>query len=1306
MPVPGPCAIVYALLTAVLLASLPSGAGAAALRVMDLSGQAPGLPVGGALEGLRGRIEVLPAGDLPQQPAGCVVVLDGTSDLSRLPARERPLESFVSSGGGVLVAGLPDSLPRTAALWRALGAAAPADVPAADLFPDDSGDWLWIGTQKGETADHVRYIRKSFEITKPVKRAFVRCTADNLYWLYLNGAEAGYHWSWFDHELWDITAMLRQGKNTVAFKARNVDGPGGFFAQIGIEYQDGARDLIVSDKTWKFHIPEEPNWATVDYDDSAWGPATDILPMVKYTHIFDRPISVEGHLVLHPPHPILNAITDRFGTDWALRGVTPRAGATVLASVGDRPLVVCGEYGQGRVVLVDALPGSAISTGDLCDDLLATAILWLGRKTEGLTVARAVYPPPTLRRGAGVQLGYVLDGITPTVDGKLTATLTHGGLATVVGTYPLRAGQTFGAAWTGEQTREASADGTWDLDLTARDTTGQTVFHRSVACEVVNPLSIPTNRHVVARGMTVQFQGDLQGMMTEGKTIKTAIVDPWGRELSVPAPEVKEGVYTWSYTVPDLAEGDYRLVVTLKAGETVADSFGVPFTVVPRLDLAGFFPTTLRLSELRVLDRSAVEREIDDIIAHGFNALTFSAHRLGAKPGSPYDAAEDMAQRKGMAISYSFQGDFSLLPREGLPPVSVFSPEYREALRPRIEAAIATCKQVPRLLNVQGYMDEPFQVSGDTFDDRPPARAEFKRRYGIEMPTREQAMQDPALWLKYVDFWSDCFAAGWRQSYALVKDLCPDFWVELTHDSHCTFGAAGRDFQTFWAVDDVFHWGAPFDSVNYDIYPYLSTDFRTGKFGENRLPRIAGMHMAFAEMRNLAYTYKKKLGFWVEAGWDTNLAPGAPGRKTPWSPRELTYTALAAGCDYLNTFWGVPEDAQWWETYRSTMNEVKGLAPLLTRSRVPRARAAFLFPRTQHVLLQEEYWNVMVALEAFCQAYGELDCLHEEQVAQGGLDNYQVLVLFDIHLLKRKDAEAISAWVRAGGRLLADEVPSLDEGKGPLGVFESVFGVKGSAKVQEEAVGIPGTQAQLWGRRSYESNGDAPLVFSKPCGAGHATLLNFPVKDCYLDALVRGNRDGTADAILGLLRQAAEGCPPNVTSSNPGIEAALRQTAQGTTLLFLIDHESKNGTTQVALPHLPPGGVVRDMVSGGRLTAGRQHAMALKCPWGGTRVLGIFPSDPAGLRLEGLGGTHAPGGKVEYRSIVGGKGIRGNYLLDVSVIGPDGRKYQAFSALTCTEGSACRRSFRLPVNAQAGKWTVRARSLWDGSQAVGSFTVD
>ena len=116
-----------------LFAGVLAAAGEA-IPVIDASAGASGLPVKKALAGLGGRVQVRSAAALAQAGAGAVLVLDGGSDLQALALTDGSLERFVAQGGGVLLAGLADTLPHTAALWRALGAAAPADVPGADLF--------------------------------------------------------------------------------------------------------------------------------------------------------------------------------------------------------------------------------------------------------------------------------------------------------------------------------------------------------------------------------------------------------------------------------------------------------------------------------------------------------------------------------------------------------------------------------------------------------------------------------------------------------------------------------------------------------------------------------------------------------------------------------------------------------------------------------------------------------------------------------------------------------------------------------------------------------------------------------------------------------------------------------------------------------------------------------------------------------------------------------------------------------------------------------------------------------------------
>jgi len=61
--------------------------------------------------------------------------------------------------------------------------------------------------------------------------------------------------------------------------------------------------------------------------------------------------------------------------------------------------------------------------------------------------------------------------------------------------------------------------------------------------------------------------------------------------------------------------------------------------------------------------------------------------------------------------------------------------------------------------------------------------------------------------------------------------------------------------------------------------------------------------------------------------------------------------------------------------------------------KLPRFKAmpALFFPRTQYLLLQEEYYNVGLSYELFLRAFGELDILHEEQITDEKLNGYKAV---------------------------------------------------------------------------------------------------------------------------------------------------------------------------------------------------------------------------------------------------------------------------------------------------------------------------
>ncbi len=195
----------------------------------------------------------------------------------------------------------------------------------------EPGDWKasWIGLDRAVGNDNpeienrvmsARYLRKEFQLDKPVKRAMAYIVGLGTYELYLNGEKVD------DHVLspalseypkrsyyvtYDLTDILLEGENTVG----TILGNGRYFSprinaptptltygypklllQISIEFEDGSSTLVVSDDSWKLTADgpilenneydgeyydarkEMPGWPENGYDDSGWMKAELVEP--------------------------------------------------------------------------------------------------------------------------------------------------------------------------------------------------------------------------------------------------------------------------------------------------------------------------------------------------------------------------------------------------------------------------------------------------------------------------------------------------------------------------------------------------------------------------------------------------------------------------------------------------------------------------------------------------------------------------------------------------------------------------------------------------------------------------------------------------------------------------------------------------------------------------------------------------------------------------------------------------------------------------------------------------------------------
>jgi len=618
------------------------------------------------------------------------------------------------------------------------------------------------------------------------------------------------------------------------------------------------------------------------------------------------------------------------------------------------------------------------------------------------------------------------------------------------------------------------------------------------------------------------------------------------------------------------------------------------------------------------LSPDVIRETMDNIRAHGFMGIEAPTHR----PVEEETIILEYARAHGMFVSYH-AGALEGFERTAPPEVCVYSPQYAQAVRERVKAALEPLSRIPNVYNVFTYQDEPFHWGPQSFGYNDEVKAEYEKRYGYPLPPDlESVRNNPRQWLDVINFRSAYFPDGWRQVYRLIKKASPDFKVTMTHDSHNTFGA-GYSSHSEIAIDDVFHWGGDFaDLFVFDIYPYMMFDFRFGRPAQLPKPRISQTHYAFAQMRALTTASNKDLGFWVgtynPAWFAPYLCPELAAMH--WSEREMSMTAVAQGANYLLTGYRIPVDAGHWESLGAGLRLLQKAGGRLLDAPKVKANACMLFPRTQYLQLQQEYFNVGLSFELFLRAFGELDIIHEDEVADASFGGRKMLVLFDVELLPEHVAGHIAQFVRNGGIVIADAVPRMNAWKEPTTALDDVFGVTQStgARIQRAGHWVPykSSPAQ-WANRPenppdesvYATDAlqstvlglpvDIKIVSPRTCtvagadilatttsgkpavtrndaGKGRTYLLGFCLQDTYFQAWEDDNPDARA-ALCSLLHAMVEesGVTPHVYSSNPDIEASLRAN-QREAFLFVINHEAKEPRVTVQLRELPfvPGAIV------------------------------------------------------------------------------------------------------------------------------------
>ncbi len=664
----------------------------------------------------------------------------------------------------------------------------------------------------------------------------------------------------------------------------------------------------------------------------------------------------------------------------------------------------------------------------------------------------------------------------------------------------------------------------------------------------------------------------------------------------------------------------YSLVILLFLS---SESFGQASDSLPKTTpvvRVGSFPISVQFTpvpsgkgwrdERPPLTDQVIEETIHNIILHGFTNLSSGAFGSG---GANQQILE-YAQKVGMKIDLTSNG-VQLFKRNDPPKHSVYSPRYLDSVKKMVGPVLGNIKKIKSPHYIWPFMDEPFHADTTSFDYSLLARDEFKNQYGYAMPgSYFAAKRDPKKYLDFINFQSMTFPVAWRQIYKEVKAFDARPKIVMTHDSHNTMGG-GVKSDSKYAIDDIFHWGGDFaDVFVYDIYPYTMFDYRYGEYGKLPKPRISQMHYTMAQMRNLTTTYGKELGFWLgtfnESWFRRYMNPQM--RSQYWGERELAYTAIANGSNFIITGLNIPQDARHWDDLGKGLRAIQKVGAEILAAPKVKSRAAFLFPRSQYVQLNEEYFNVGLTFELCMRAFGEMDIIHEDQIIDDEINGYEILVLADVKMLPAKVAKSIEKFVLNGGIIIADCVPQMDEYMKPLTTMNKLFGVSSASMDRVVQNGQWNPFSMLppqWAHglkpappepvkkfdkaagTAFDLNYDFNIVTPRECkvsdgttvlnmasgqplliqnepGKGKTYLLGFCLQDTYFQTWKTEDlksRSQLYEIMHSIFNDSK--VPSHSYSSNPDMEVTVRANDKEA-FVFVINHESANAITDITLGSL------------------------------------------------------------------------------------------------------------------------------------------
>jgi len=420
--------------------------------------------------------------------------------------------------------------------------------------------------------------------------------------------------------------------------------------------------------------------------------------------------------------------------------------------------------------------------------------------------------------------------------------------------------------------------------------------------------------------------------------------------------------------------------------------------------------------------------------------------------------------------------------------------------------------------------------------------------------------------------------------------------------------------------------------------------------------------------------------------------------------------------------------------------ESDGIAIHYSPPSVHCAHATGLFePSNQLRNWQSNVTNIGRILQ---QLHLQFDFIHEDQMAAGAVADYRVLILPWSSAISEAEAQAIRAFVEAGGTVIADCYCGVRDDHGHArAMLDDLFGVRQplgppelahATLIMDEGAGLGVTSVpvasgsaglELAGGDAAGRIGDAPALIARDVGAGTAVFLNCAFSN-YLQVRETGAAGETQEEtqspeavtqpirrlVLGLLAKAGVEPPVRVEAGGAEPQLEVSRLALGEIELIgvlrsigagAVDREDAPAYTLT----LPEARHVYDARAAKYL--GETDRIEGEAPRGVARLYALLPYRVTGLGATGPAAAQV-GDAVEVTlAVQAAGGEPGAHVIHVDVRGPGEETQERYWYARNLTAEGGRATFVLPLadSDPAGEWTIVARDVISGAEAEHTVTV-